>query len=355
MSDENVEDIIASIDVPDPVEDALEAYRVECVRSSSTYRQRGKAADALRDAVRRSIYEAEKRGEEDARASRPREAKCPACGGVGEHVEGKRGFTRFPCPNAAPPVAPEACPVAWQVVSTHDGYSWGVFDRSNGGEQKAAQFARRGPHRVVPLCAQPASASAEGGSLVDAVERVLLTAEPVTERQGDEDVVVGYRHKTGAIHALLTAVRERGSSVSMPRPATPASAAGREGAVKPCGWCGGQGYVEGSVNLRPYRIECVRCHPTPTGPVIPMEGPVRVVALPATPAASAAGREGAVEKARQAFYEAARALAAVIDDHCCEPESRSAAKASATCGEREFAFKEAYTALLAAEAEGGGA
>ena len=45
-----------------------------------------------------------------ARASRPREAKCPACGGVGEHVEGKRGFTRFPCPNAAPPVAPEACP-----------------------------------------------------------------------------------------------------------------------------------------------------------------------------------------------------------------------------------------------------
>lgn len=70
---------------------------------------------------------------------------------------------------------------------------------------------------------------------------------------------------------------------------------------------------------------------------------------PATPA-SAAGRERAREGARQAFYEAALALAEVIDDHCCEPESRSAAKASATCGEREFAFKEAHNALLAAEA-----
>ena len=32
---------------------------------------------------------------------------CEKCGGVGRHVEGKRGFTRFPCPNATPtPPAP---------------------------------------------------------------------------------------------------------------------------------------------------------------------------------------------------------------------------------------------------------
>lgn len=39
--------------------------------------------------------------------------------------------------------------------------------------------------------------------LRDAVERVVLTAIPIIERQGDEDVVVGYRHKTGAMHALM--------------------------------------------------------------------------------------------------------------------------------------------------------
>lgn len=34
---------------------------------------------------------------------------CEKCGGVGRHVEGKRGFTRFPCPNATPtPPAPDA-------------------------------------------------------------------------------------------------------------------------------------------------------------------------------------------------------------------------------------------------------
>ena len=52
--------------------------------------------------------------------------------------------------------------------------------------------------------------------MVDAVERVILTAVPVVEKQGAEDVVVGYTHKTGAIHALLSAVRECGSSVSFP-------------------------------------------------------------------------------------------------------------------------------------------
>ena len=66
--------------------------------------------------------------------------------------------------------------------------------------------------------------------------------------------------------------------------------------------------------------------------------------VPATPA-SAAGREGAVEKARQAFYEAARA---VMKDRC-------------DCNERCVndglleAQDAAYDALLAAEAEGGGA
>lgn len=36
---------------------------------------------------------------------------CEKCGGVGRHVEGKRGFTRFPCPNATP-TPPGAAPDA---------------------------------------------------------------------------------------------------------------------------------------------------------------------------------------------------------------------------------------------------
>ena len=57
-----------------------------------------------------------------------------------------------------------------------------------------------------------------------------------------------------------------------------------------CGWCGGQGYVEGSVNLRPYRIECVRCHPVATGPEIPMGGPVRIIDATPRAGASEGGR-----------------------------------------------------------------
>ena len=45
---------------------------------------------------------------------------------------------------------------------------------------------------------------------------------------------------------------------ALPLPA-PADAGNVERAK--CGWCGGQGYVEGSVNLRPYRLPCFRCDP----------------------------------------------------------------------------------------------
>ena len=336
MSDENVDDIIASIDVPDPVEDALEAYRVECVRSSSTYRQRGKAADALRDAVRRSIYEAEKRGEEDARASRPREAAgapeaCPCCGGTDRALR----YSDYDCV-----MGNKATLYAKQQDCGGDLY--------------------RCDHTFHTT---PASAPAEGGgdALVDAVERVLLTAEPVTERQGDEEVVVGYRHKTGAIHALLTAVRERGSSVSMPRPATPASATA-EG--------GGEAAEAQEAYAKTFGEILARdiCESEPSGAVIEAQDRLQgtdaatflVIApkdlaswarravsnafydgeirLPATPA-SAAGREGAVEKARQAFYEAARGMFT---------------HGSAWGGTHWTIARDAYDALLAAEAEGGG-
>lgn len=44
----------------------------------------------------------------------------------------------------------------------------------------------------------------------DAAERVVCTAEAITERQGDYDVVVGYRHQTGAMHALIAVLRSAG-------------------------------------------------------------------------------------------------------------------------------------------------
>lgn len=45
-------------------------------------------------------------------------------------------------------------------------------------------------------------------ALFDAAERVWLTADPVTELQGAENVVVGYRHRTGAMHALRPVLDE---------------------------------------------------------------------------------------------------------------------------------------------------
>lgn len=99
-----------------------------------------------------------------------------------------------------------------------------------------AGYTKRGAGNTTPLMAYDAAeavlkdlasrTAAKGetvAALVDAVERVIVTAVAVTEPQGDEDVVVGYSHKTGAMHALLTAVREAGSSVSFQRP-TPARA-----------------------------------------------------------------------------------------------------------------------------------
>ncbi len=141
-----------------------------------------------------------------ARASRPREAKCPACGGVGEHVEGKRGFTRFPCPNAAPPVAPEACP------RCHGGGLIILADVPGEGRICGGRCpcgARLGP-------ATPASATAEGGGDVRLFMRACQVlgcgARGVTENAGPWYCAIHHPEH--------------------PAYATPASAAGREGAVE---------------------------------------------------------------------------------------------------------------------------
>lgn len=126
-------------------------------------------------------------------------------------------------------VAPEACPVAWQVVSAHDGYSWGVFDRSNGGEQEATEVAKRGPYRVIPLYAQPPRATAEGGgeakaANTNAVARAVGGLLDAWDLSDEDSVVEKVRPHMKAIHRLI----ERDEFY-----ATPASAAGREGAHGP--------------------------------------------------------------------------------------------------------------------------
>lgn len=55
-----------------------------------------------------------------------------------------------------------------------------------------------------------------------AAERVCLTAEPVTRVESDETVVVGYRHQTGAIHALIGVLGLAMPKVAIPRNPTPA-------------------------------------------------------------------------------------------------------------------------------------
>lgn len=57
-----------------------------------------------------------------------------------------------------------------------------------------------------------AAAEARLTALTDAAERVVCTAEKVIEVQGDEEVVVGYRHKTGAMHALIGVLRGGGAA-----------------------------------------------------------------------------------------------------------------------------------------------
>ena len=140
------------------------------------------------------------------RASRPREAKCPACGGVGEHVEGKRGFTRFPCPNAAPPVAPEACPVCY---STHRRVRNVVGEATHGvdaGEECYDEWHH-----------EPASATAEGGG----EEIVAHTPLP----RG----LVLWQHETGRTMVMPEAKDPCFGWRRVTMPATPASATAEGG------------------------------------------------------------------------------------------------------------------------------
>lgn len=56
------EDAIAGINLPDYVEDYLSQYGALCARDADKgggWRARGEAADALRNAIRRAIYDAE--------------------------------------------------------------------------------------------------------------------------------------------------------------------------------------------------------------------------------------------------------------------------------------------------------
>jgi hypothetical protein len=63
-------------------------------------------------------------------------------------------------------------------------------------------------------------AAPEDTRLRDAADRVVCTAEPIMGAEGDDMVVTGYLHKTGAMHALIAVLREHGAAGPL-RPGTP--------------------------------------------------------------------------------------------------------------------------------------
>lgn len=118
LPDDDYADAVKGIDVPDFVEDYIEAYRDVCRRDPDRgggHRERGKAADALRDAIRRAIYDAE----QGVRAALPatpattslvgRIDEDGCCVGCGRSVQASPC-----CPDYVAPPAPKfdaKCPV----------------------------------------------------------------------------------------------------------------------------------------------------------------------------------------------------------------------------------------------------
>ena len=122
--------------------------------------------------------------------------------------------------------APEACPVAWTIMG--NGRIVGdtdVWTSRDDAEECCAVYKAAAPsfteeYRVVPLYAQPASATAEGGG----EEIVAHTPLP----RG----LVLWQHETGRTMVMPEAKDPCFGWRRVTQPATPASAAWREGAVE---------------------------------------------------------------------------------------------------------------------------
>ena len=154
-----------------------------------------------------------------------------------------------------PPVAPEACPVRWIACPNGDHYD----ERAVTTEVEAEAMSHADTMNsdapddeewgVIPLYAQPASATADGGSLVDAVERVLLTAEPEACPVARVWIIVDRNNDRVAHDFTLQRAEEEATKMNRERhhsgaggpyrvvplyAAAPARAAGREGAREAC-------------------------------------------------------------------------------------------------------------------------